>query len=110
MTTSFDRPRGRCPGTGRRAALTPGLLLFAGCATAAQDRDVTQASRREEGYDPDHRNWWWAEYDPDGSLQTDPQAMPLAGRVAKGAEQGCIACHQAAAGDDYVFSHDRFGG
>jgi hypothetical protein len=71
---------------------------------------VTVMIRREEGYDPDHQNWWWAKYDPDGSLQTNPADMALAGRVAKGADQGCIACHQTAPGNDYVFSHDRFGG
>lgn len=34
--------------------------------------------------------------------------MALAGRVAKGADQGCIACHQTAEGGDYVYTHDRF--
>jgi hypothetical protein len=34
--------------------------------------------------------------------------MSLAGRVAKGANEGCIACHTSAPGKDYVFTHDRF--
>ena len=68
---------------------------------------VTIMFRREEGYDPDHANWFWAKYAPDGSLATNPKGMALAGRVAKGADQGCIACHQRAGGDDYVYTHDR---
>jgi hypothetical protein len=68
---------------------------------------VTVMVKRESGYDPDNRNWWWAKYDPDGSLQTNPQGAALAGRVAKGADVGCIACHQAAPGGDFVYSHDR---
>lgn len=68
---------------------------------------VTVMVRREAGYDPDHQDWWWAKYNPDGSLQSNPQGRALAGRVAKGADVGCIACHQAAPGGDYVFSHDR---
>jgi len=68
---------------------------------------VTVMVRREAGYDPDNQNWWWAKYNPDGSLQLNPNDMELAGRVAKGADAGCIACHQAAPGGDYIFGHDR---
>ncbi|MDX1711131.1 MAG: cytochrome P460 family protein [Rhodovibrionaceae bacterium] len=68
---------------------------------------VTVMLRREDGYDPDHQNWFWAKYNADGSLATNPKDMKLAGRVAKGADKGCIACHQAAPGGDYVFTHDR---
>ena len=35
-------------------------------------------------------------------------AAGLAGRVAKGAPKGCIACHRAAPGGDLVFNNDRF--
>jgi len=69
---------------------------------------VTVMYRRELGYDPENANWFWAKYNPDGSLQTNPKGMQLAGRVAKGMDQGCIACHQAAPGDDYVYSHDKW--
>lgn len=69
---------------------------------------VTVMFRREAGYDPDNKNWFWAKYKPDGSLATNPKGMKLAGRVAKGADQGCIACHKTAEGGDYVFSHDQF--
>ena len=68
---------------------------------------VTVMFRREQGYDPDHQDWFWAKYAPDGSLATNPKDMALAGRVAKGADQGCIACHQKAEGGDYIYSHDR---
>ncbi|EPC03295.1 hypothetical protein L861_17280 [Litchfieldella anticariensis FP35 = DSM 16096] len=63
---------------------------------------------KREGYDPDNHDWFWAKYLPDGSLDTNPEGRPLAGRVAKGMEQGCIACHATAPGDDMVFAHDRF--
>lgn len=69
---------------------------------------VTVMFRREDGYDPDHQNWFWAKYKPDGSLDTNPKGMKLAGRVAKGKDMGCIACHQGADGGDYIFAHDRF--
>lgn len=69
-------------------------------------KSVTVMFRRD-GYDPENGNWFWAKYKPDGELDTNPKGMELAGRVAKGADKGCIACHQAAPGGDYVFNHDR---
>lgn len=70
---------------------------------------VTVMYRREAGYDPDSENWFWAKYNPDGSLQSNPKGMKLAGRVGnKEAGAGCLGCHQGAPGNDFVFSHDRF--
>jgi len=69
---------------------------------------ITVMFQRESGYDADHDNWYWAKYAPDGSLLTNPKGMKLGGRVAKGANKGCIACHQAAPGNDYIFTHDRY--
>ena len=65
---------------------------------------VTVMFQREDGYDADNANWFWAKYLPDGSLDKNPKGMELAGRVAKGAEKGCIACHSTADGDDYLFT------
>lgn len=66
---------------------------------------VTIMFRREEGYDPDNADWFWAKYLPDGSLDQTPNDMRMAGRVAKGADTGCIACH--AAEDDYLYTTDH---
>ncbi|MCF6303959.1 MAG: cytochrome P460 family protein [Rhodobacteraceae bacterium] len=62
--------------------------------------------RREAGYDADNQDWFWVKYLPDGTLDKNPMGMQLAGRVAKGANVGCIACHAAAPGDDYIFTSD----
>ncbi len=68
---------------------------------------VTVMAQREPGYDPDNDNWFWVKYLPDGSLDTNPEGTALAGRVAKGSDTGCIACHQGAGEGDYVFTNDR---
>jgi len=68
---------------------------------------VTIMFKREAGYDADNQDWFWAKYLPDGSLDKNPKGMQLAGRVAKGAEKGCIACHGSAPGDDYLFTTDN---
>ena len=64
--------------------------------------------KRESGYDAANQDWFWAKYQLDGTLHTNPKGMKLAGRVAKGQPKGCIACHQAAPGGDMVYNHDRF--
>ncbi len=64
---------------------------------------VTIMFKREAGYDADNKDWFWAKYLPDGSLVKNPKGMQLAGRVAKGADKGCIACHTGADGGDYMF-------
>lgn len=68
---------------------------------------VTIMFRREAGYDPENQDWFWAKYLPDGSLDKNPMGMALAGRVAKGMDEGCIACHSGAGGDDMVFTTDH---
>ena len=68
---------------------------------------ITVMFRREQGYDSDNQDWFWVKYLPDGSLDKNPAGVGLAGRVAKGAEQGCIACHSGV--EDYVFTTDAIG-
>lgn len=64
---------------------------------------------RRPGYDPDNHDWFWVKYDPQGKPATNPKGIALAGRVAKGMKEGCIACHKGAPGNDYLFVHDRLG-
>lgn len=66
---------------------------------------VTVMFRREAGYDSDNQDWFWVKYLPDGTLDKNPKGMRLAGRVAKGADMGCIACHSGV--EDYVFTSDH---
>jgi len=70
---------------------------------------VTVMFKREAGYDPEDKNWFWAKYKPDGSLHVKEKMgmkIQLAGRVAKGKPAGCISCHRGAPGGDFVFASD----
>ena len=71
---------------------------------------ITVMFKREAGYDAEDRDWFWVKFAPDGSLLTNRKGIKLAGRVAKGAKTGCIACHRSAGGGDFVYTHDRFAG
>ncbi len=68
---------------------------------------VTVMFRRAEGYDSENLDWFWAKYSSDGSLQTNPQGVRMAGRIGKNPQDACIACHKFAPGDDYVFLNDQ---
>lgn len=70
---------------------------------------VTVMFRREAGFDPENSDWFWVKYLPDGTLDKNPEGMRLAGRVAKGMDAGCIACHSGA-GDDMLFTTDHLPG
>lgn len=69
---------------------------------------ITVMFKREAGYDPENKDWFWSQYSPSGEVMKNDDGIPLAGRVAKGEEtNGCIACHRAASGGDMVFGNDR---
>jgi hypothetical protein len=66
------------------------------------------------GYDPEHGDWFYAKYLPDGSLDTNANGMSLAGAPARGMvgqdrTAGCVACHAEAPGGDYLYTTDAFG-
>ena len=66
-----------------------------------------QTSPRNYGPRWKKQAWFWAKYKKDGSIDKNPKGAKLAGRVAKGKDAGCIACHQGAPGEDMVFAFDN---
>ncbi len=59
---------------------------------------------RSKGYHPEHNDWYWVKYNPDGSVAKAPPemgSMPLKGKV-----NGCINCHGGADGNDFTFIND----
>lgn len=69
---------------------------------------ITVMYRREAGYDPENKNWFWVKYGPGGAILENQKHAKLAGRVGKDADLGCLACHKSAPGGDLVFIHDTF--
>ena len=59
---------------------------------------------RSRGFDPEHANWYYIKYNPDGSVAKTPAdkgSKPIYGRF-----QSCINCHEGADGGDFVFAND----
>lgn len=67
---------------------------------------ITVMVQREYGYDADNNDWFWVKYGADGSVGMNDMGMALAGRVAKGMDMGCIACHKSAGDGDFLFIND----
>lgn len=49
---------------------------------------------KAKGYNPEAGDWFWAKYNPDGTVDKE-------GKVG-----GCIKCHSAKADNDWVFTGD----
>ncbi len=67
---------------------------------------ITIMAKRGSGYDPKDQNWFWAKYKPDGTYFKIKKMIPAVGRVAKGMNKGCIACHRLAPAGDFVYIHN----
>jgi|SRR6516162_2922216 hypothetical protein len=66
-------------------------------------KDIT-VMYRSKGADPQHNDWYWLKYLPNGSIARTSEKegkKPIAGKVAS-----CIDCHSKAAGKDLAYSND----
>lgn len=66
-------------------------------------RDIT-VMYRSKGTDPQHGDWYWLKYLPDGTIARTPEKegkKAIAGKVSS-----CIECHAKARGKDLVYSND----
>jgi len=66
-------------------------------------KDIT-VMYRSKGADPQHGDWYWLKYLPNGSIARTPEKegkKPIAGKVAS-----CIECHAKADGKDFVYGND----
>ncbi len=60
---------------------------------------VTTMYKAGNAYNPDHADWWFAKFLPDGTPDQTPDGMPMAGRLG-----GCQSCHGGAADNDYILT------
>ncbi|MBE0537809.1 MAG: cytochrome P460 family protein [Phycisphaerae bacterium] len=68
-------------------------------------RSVTVMQKRK-GYDPENKDWFYVQYDPDGEVMSDRRGRKIAGAVGEETDRGCISCHERARGNDYLFMND----
>lgn len=58
--------------------------------------------QREKGFDTKNQDWFYIRYDAKGRPTKNKKGMLMVGRFPK-----CISCHQAAPGEDYIYSYTR---
>jgi len=87
----------------RGKGLTPGQVAI---DRAKYIASITVMAKRP-GYDPEDKDWFWVKYKPNGEIMKNPKGMKLAGKVAKGMPVGCISCHAAAPGGDFIYIQDK---
>ena len=61
-------------------------------------RKLFLMAKMPAGFDPDHGDWWYGNYN----------ATAGAAMIEQGVVEACIDCHQRASGLDYVFSKPMF--
>jgi len=67
-----------------------GSLIVKDNLNAARELDVITVMAKIEGFDPEHGDWYWASFEPDGTVR------------AAGALPTCVACHAGVSANDYV--------
>lgn len=80
------------------------ILVIEDYSADGKTRNSVSIMYRVKGTDPEHSDWYWMRYLPNGSLATidgTPGGKPMAGKV-----MSCIDCHEKAAGKDLVFTND----
>ncbi|MBS3771451.1 MAG: cytochrome P460 family protein [Bacteroidales bacterium] len=64
--------------------------------------------KRESGYDSENADWEYVQMPADESIDytEHPNGLLSEESVARGKLDGCISCHGAASGNDYLFTND----
>jgi len=71
---------------------------------------------RTQGFNPSANDWYWVEYNPDGTVVEDASADPQLGddtdafassSKLMGKANQCINCHNQAGGSDLAFFNDQ---
>lgn len=113
--TEGDRPHGPTPKVYSKPELVQDLrdlsalpfgsiLVIEDYSPDGKTRNSISIMYRVKGTDPEHNDWYWMRYLPNGSLATidgNPVGKPMAGKV-----KSCIDCHDKAGGKDLVFTND----
>ncbi len=79
----------------------PGSIIIKHNYDAEKKLAAITVMYRVKDYDNKHHDWWWVKYKPNGEVFKKGDKS-LSGKV-----KGCIDCHSAAQGGDYVFTNDE---
>jgi hypothetical protein len=95
VTIYFDDPAGTADQStnGEFAVCTKIIKVHFTDESGASPRKLFQMAKMPAGFDPEHGDWWYGNYN----------ATAGAAMIEQGVVEACINCHQRASGTDYVF-------
>ncbi len=69
-----------------------GAIIVKENYTPDKTLDSITVMYKETGYDPEHKDWFWVKFGPQGEIQ------------AAGKPVGCLSCHGSVRSNDYIFT------
>ena len=67
------------------------IILKEGYSSEGELREIV-LMQKVDGFDPEHNDWYWAAYSPDGDVLTE------------GSQPACYNCHSRVKDNDYIFT------
>ncbi|MEK6978521.1 MAG: cytochrome P460 family protein [Candidatus Hydrothermarchaeota archaeon] len=78
----------------KKGTMRPGSVIVTENYNFERQLEAITVMYKTEGYSPDYRDWFWAMYNPGGTVEEEGNVM------------FCIRCHAQRDYNDYVFSAD----
>lgn len=86
----------------KREQMQPGAIIIKENYMPDKTLVSITVMHKIEGFNPKVNDWFWAKFEPDGTITTAEkygQTLILAGKVAT-----CIECHSEQSANDYIFT------
>jgi len=92
LLTTYVSPLAFYAIEGKGGAIPETAFIVKENYTAEKELAAVTVMYKVEGYNPEGGDWFWLKYTPDGRIEKE-------GKVA-----GCIGCHAAAQGNDWLLT------
>lgn len=92
LLTTYVSPDAMAAMRGKKGVIPSGGIIVKENYTPEAKLAAVTVMYKKAGYNPDAGDWFWIKYAPNGAIEKE-------GKVA-----GCINCHRAVQGNDWVFT------
>lgn len=92
--TTYVSDRAHSAIVGKKGTIPVGSIIVKENYDVDKNLDSLTVIYKMAGYNPDASDWFWAKYQPDGTID-------LEGKVA-----GCIECHGQVRDNDFIYTSD----
>lgn len=89
---TYVSPKAYLDITNKKGMFSEGAVIVKENYSPEKKLMAVTVMKKVKGYDPEHNDWYWAKYGPDGTA------------LKEGKVEGCIKCHLEVKDNDYAFS------